>query len=371
MAAGLLGSSLIVPGALASAKNTQPSVSVVAQGLDNPRGLAFGPQGELYVAEAGRGGSAPCVKDPSGDGSSCYGATGAITRIQQGKQTRIATGLPSLAGKEGGGPTFATGPVAVSVDKQGSLFAVIGLGGNPKDRAKLGDAGPNFGQLVKIDPSGTWRNVADISAHEGTHNPDGGEVDTNPYALVTTPDGHLVVDAGGNDLLKLAPDGTISTLAVFPNRQVSAPSSLKMPPGAQMPMQSVPNSITRGPDGAYYVGELTGFPFPVGSARILRVVPGKAPTIFAEGFTNIISLAFDHKGNLYVLEITKDGLRFAEQGGSMTGALIKITPDGARTTVLTDRLVTPTGLAVGIDDALYVSNYGVFNGKGEVLRIQP
>jgi hypothetical protein len=55
----------------------------------------------------------------------------------------------------------------------------------------------------------------------------------------------------------------------------------------------------------------------------------------------------------------------------MTGALIKITPDGARTTVLTDRLVAPTGLAVGPDNALYVSNYGVFNGKGEVLRIQP
>jgi hypothetical protein len=207
------------------------------------------------------------------------------------------------------------------------------------------------------------RNIADVAAHEAKHDPAGGPVDSNPYAVLAEPDGLVIADAGGNDLLKVAPDGTISTLAVFPNRQVTAPSSLKMPAGALMPMEPVPNSITRGPDGAYYVGELTGFPFPVGGAHVMRLVPGKAPTIYAEGFTNIIDLAFDRKGNLYVLEIVKDGLRFAEQGGSMTGALIRITPDGGRTTVLTDGLVAPAGLAVGPDGAVNVSNYGVFTGK--------
>ena len=169
--------------------------------------------------------------------------------------------------------------------------------------------------------------------------------------------------------LMVTPDGKISTLATFANRQVTAPKTLKMPAGAQMPMEPVPDSVTRGPDGAYYVGQLTGFPFPPGGAHIFRVVPGKAPTTFAEGFTNIISLAFDQKGNLYVLEMVKDGLMFAEQGGSMTGRLVKLSPDGLRTTVITDRLVAPSGVAVGPDGAVYVSNYGVFTGKGEVLRI--
>ena len=36
--------------------NTQ-SITQVMSGLDNPRHLAFGPEGALYVAEAGRGGS--------------------------------------------------------------------------------------------------------------------------------------------------------------------------------------------------------------------------------------------------------------------------------------------------------------------------
>jgi hypothetical protein len=37
-------------------------------------------------------------------------------------------------------------------------------------------------------------------------------------------------------------------------------------------MQAVPTSVAVAPDGAYYVGQLTGFPFPVGGARVFRVV---------------------------------------------------------------------------------------------------
>ena len=36
---------------------TLPKVTVVASGLNNPRGLAFGPGGALYVAEGGTGGT--------------------------------------------------------------------------------------------------------------------------------------------------------------------------------------------------------------------------------------------------------------------------------------------------------------------------
>src|SRR5436190_8376719 len=71
-----------------------PTTIVVMSGLDNPRGLAFGPEGALYVAEAGRGGSGPCAV-LRGAVQSCYGATGAVSRLWRGQQDRIATGLPS------------------------------------------------------------------------------------------------------------------------------------------------------------------------------------------------------------------------------------------------------------------------------------
>jgi hypothetical protein len=40
---------------------TAHSFQVVMKELDNPRGLAFGDDGALYVAEAGSGGSGPCL----------------------------------------------------------------------------------------------------------------------------------------------------------------------------------------------------------------------------------------------------------------------------------------------------------------------
>jgi hypothetical protein len=84
-------------------------------------------------------------------------------------------------------------------------------------------------------------------------------------------------------------------------------------------MQSVPNSVAKGPHGGYYVGELTGFPFPTGGARVYLVNPGQAPQILADAFTNIIDLALARAGSVYVLQITKDGLLAAEQGDMACG----------------------------------------------------
>ena len=55
--------------------------SVVMSGLDNPRGLAFAPNGALYVAEAGRGGTDTCVVNPNTGEARCFGRSGAITRM--------------------------------------------------------------------------------------------------------------------------------------------------------------------------------------------------------------------------------------------------------------------------------------------------
>ena len=78
---------------------------------------------------------------------------------------------------------------------------------------------------------------------------------------------------------------------------------------ATVDMQSVPTGIVEGPDGAYYMSQLTGFPFPVGGANVYRIDPrtGKYK-VFASGFTMIMDLAFDKHGTLYVLEIDSNSI---------------------------------------------------------------
>ena len=89
---------------------TDPPGTVVMSGLDNPRGLAFGPEGGLYVAEAGRGGPGPC--EVIRGELQCVGDSGAVSRLWGGTQERIATGLPSYAPESGAG---ATGPHDISL----------------------------------------------------------------------------------------------------------------------------------------------------------------------------------------------------------------------------------------------------------------
>lgn len=81
----------------------------------------------------------------------------------------------------------------------------------------------------------------------------------------------------------------------------------------------------------------------------------------------MIDIVFGDDGSLYVLEITTNSLL----SGDPTGALIRVNPDGTRDTLASDGLVFPTGVAIGPDSALYVSNFGVFAGAGQVVRIEP
>jgi hypothetical protein len=238
------------------------------------------------------------------------------------------------------------------------------------DCFRLGDVRGGCGQLIRLKSEGRWASLADLTAYE-EHNPDRGtnpdgspRVESNPFAVLALRDARVVTDAAGNTLLRVSPEGEISTLAVFPQRLVDAPPSLGLPRGTQLPMDAVPTSVAVGPDGALYVGELTGFPFPVGGARIYRVVPGEAPEVYADGFTNVIDIAFEGDGSLLVLEIAKHSLLSDDP----TGALIRLKPDGSRQTLLSEGLERPTAVAIGYD-ALVISNCGVCAGDGQVIRV--
>jgi len=360
----------------AFAAQADPQVEVIATGLTNPRGIAFAPNGALYVAETGTGGNGACTV--LGDGLlSCYGETGAITRVDPtgiSAPVRVVTGLPSLAAPPGFG---ATGPVDISFLGNGSAQVILGLGTVVAARAGLGPKSGLLGHVLKLNAAGGWKVGGDLAAFEAANDPVPGSNDSNPYGLAALPSRQVVTDAGGNTLLEVRTNGSIRTLATFPATLTPAPPFLGLPPGTMIPMQAVPTCVTQGPDGWLYVGQLTGFPFPVGAANVFRVPPGGGtPEVFASGFTNIIDLGFDASGTLYVLQI---GNGFAGAGGPPLlppGKLIRVNSDGSQT-VIYDALFYPGGFAIGPDGAAYVTNFGIVPGPipgpfpdgGQVLRI--
>jgi len=345
--------------------------TVVAQGLDAPRGIGFGPDGTLYVGEQGSGGSA-CTETERGQ--ACAGATGGISSLKDGVLTRVIDGLPSVAGGQdvGGVSDFA-------IAADGTFVVTVNLGGSPDIRSTMPEGmRAVVGTIASAAADGTLTPIADLAQWEADNDPDsadpGSAVDSNPYGLTITPDGdYLVTDAGGNDLLMVTPDGTISLAGLFPASFQPAPAdpSASADPGASpamVPMQAVPTAVVIGPDGAAYVSQLTGFPFPVGGASIWRVEAGKEPKVYATGLTNVMDLAFGPDGTLWVVEFAHNGLL----SGDITGALLSIPAGGgAPTLVATEGLMAPGGVAVAADGTVYVANGSVMPGGGSVVSIKP
>ncbi len=353
---------------LEAVQQVSTTMRVVATNLNNPRGLTIGPDGGIYVAEGGVGGADCYQVDPSDPTFvMCIGATGSVTRIENGVQERIAVGLPSMADPSG---FAAGGPSRISWRPRDAFAVILGLGTDPAVRDQLAAAfNPMFGdmgKLVTMNPAGSWSYLADVAAYEGTANPDGGAIDSNPYAVYLAQGRRrLVADAGGNSLIEVSNDGQIRTAAVFPDRIVPYPPMFG---GGEGPMQAVPTAVTEGPDGAIYVGELTGFPFLPGSANVYRLTPRQGPQVYASGFTAIHDIAFGPDGSLYVLEIASD-LIACEFFGDCNGRLIKVAPNGTRTVLARD-LLFPGGVAVNQAGQVFITLFSVMPGMGMVVRVQ-
>jgi hypothetical protein len=330
--------------------------AVVATGLNSPRHLTVS-DGRLYVVEAGLGGDGPCADHPE-LGNFCFGFSGSVTRVStSGPEKRVITGLASISNGQD-----ALGPSDI-VFKGKTWVLSSGLGADPAFRNNFGDGGPLLATLLtgRLGHKG-FRVFADVGANEALNNPDGTDHDSNPTGILRSGDSWYVADAGANAVVKVSPWGTFSTLAVLP----PAPTTKPGPVPVGFPSDAVPTEVVKGPDGAFYISQLTGFPFEKGLSSIWRVVPGGQPEKWATGLTNVTDIAFGPGGALYAVQISDEGLA---SGGDPIGSLVKVTPHGSTHTTVAGGLFAPYGVAF-MKGSAYVSTCTVCAGGGEVLRVK-
>lgn len=385
------------------------SLTTIVSGVSNAREVSFGPDGSLYVAEPGIGGNGNCQPSPSTLFQPiCEGKTGSVVKVApDGKQSRIFQNFESLAEQPTGNQ--GAGPASLQFDSYGNAYLLTGYAGFPgnRDKATLELSSkypipeaqlatfppskpedvlntPQLARLYKADlNTGELTSIFDFATNEIVNNPDGGDVVTNPYDLTISGHTAYVTDGGGNAAYSIdLGSGNAEATAIPKNFIDKAVVEGALPPGASIPpglleekdgklgLQSVPTGGAIGPDGAFYVGEYTGFPYPEDKSRIFRIADDGNPEVFAEGFNAISDLTFDKDGNLLVLQFS-DQSQLTGDLTKLPGSLIQLAPDGTRTTLVAagEGLESADGITIGPDNQIYVTTRGVGPENGSVVRV--
>jgi hypothetical protein len=187
------------------------NVTVFAEGLDNPRGLEFGPDGTLYVAEGGQGGTTStegeCEQVVPPVGPYTGGDNARISTLDaDGQRTTLVEGLPSTQTASTLGSLVSGVADLAFVDD--TLYYLLASGGcshgNP-------DA-PNG--VYRVNEDGTTELVGDLSAFvmanpTAVQNPADFEPDESAYGLEAFNDQLYVTESnhGALDAVDAGPVG--------------------------------------------------------------------------------------------------------------------------------------------------------------------
>ena len=329
--------------------STVTTTKVFATGLNDPRGLKFGPDGNLYVAEAGIGGtdSTECTQVVPPVGPYRGSDTGSrISKIDwKGNRTTYVDHLPSsITTPETGSGIEGVADVAFIGTNMYAILAGAGC--------SHGVAGIPNG-VIKINPDRSWNMIANLSHFLKTHpvqNPFPGdfEPDGTWWSMINASGNLYAVEPNHGELDKITPQGNVSRVI-----DISASQG-----------HIVPTALTYH-DGIFWISNLNVFPVVPGSSSIYQVTQDGQIKTYATGFTNVLDLLFDNHDRLYVLEAN------TAAGGLTpgTGDIVRLDQFGNRE-IIASGLNFPTAMTFGPDGKLYVSAWGIGPpGAGQILQI--
>ena len=323
-------------------KQVNATVSVFATGFTNPRGLKFGPDGNLYVAEAGPGGTQSSeglcqFAAPEYFGSPTGGGISSVS--PGGVRSVITTSLPTSAG-EG---ILGVADVAFVGN---TLYALVNGGGCSHGVPSL----PNG--IYRINANGSSSVVANLGAWQVTHPVANPPADFEPegtwYSMINVRNDFYTVDPNHGELVKVTTGGNVTRVADF----------------SKSLGHIVPTALAY--HGNFYMGNLGVFPITQGASKIYKITPEGNTKVDESDFTTVLGLVFDNNANMYVLENTTNNM-FPTP---FTGRIVRVSPNGTKDVLVTG-LALPTGMTYGPDGNLYVSNwgFGAAPGGGQVLKV--
>jgi hypothetical protein len=328
---------------------------VLAAGLDGPRGLRFGPDGNLYVAEAGTGGPRQtvgvCTQVPVPIGPYGGGDTARISMIRpDGSRTVVVDHLPSTnLAPPASDNTIGVADIAF-ID--GELYALSAGGGcshgNPDSPSSV----------IRVDrDTGTSTQVANLSEWVMTHpaaiiEPDDFEPDETFYSMIAVKHKLYVVGPNHGQLVEVTREGAI--------RQVIDVSASQ---GHIVPTAVIFHA------GEFQLGNLGTFGSAPGTSMVLDISRSGRILNSADGFTAIVGLSYRHN-QLYALQLTTPltSLLTGETAGM--GKVVRLDPSGSVEDVVTG-LTLPSAMTFGPDGDLFISNFGTGSppGSGQIVRV--
>jgi hypothetical protein len=323
-------------------------VEVVAAGLTNPRGFAWGPDGTLYMALAGSGGA---TRFEVAEGFTLeIGLSSSVVTVADGCATPVAPGLVSTHWVE---PGWVWGAMDVAFLDDELYVLVSGAG--PSNLSPS-----SFSGVFRLNDDSTMTLVADVTNWLPDHPPafippDYGS-DGSLFDLEAAGDALLLSEAVGGQLLRVTPAGEITTVADLSEGHM------------------VPTGIAVDDEGNAYVGFETTPPFPDGASKVVKVTPDGTVSDHWTGLTAVTDVVMGPDGTLYAAEMATSNVDTEPFLSPGSGRVVRQNgPDGLEE-VLTD-VAYPVHLGFDADGALHVT-YPAFapnagEGQGALLRIDP